>query len=251
MRVSNTIEGPDRIEQRGDSYPDQRPDGAQRVRSQQVGKVAAQLCVPSRAGQWAWGFFAWPNMQPMLSAGVAPMSEAYGVGAKQALAPLTEGRAAPLGTAHAKSVEPQAATGGAPLGSQAQVNLRKDVLHHTGRSCSTGTAISCLSAWLARGADSMGQGSGASGCHEPCSRCWGQCSEELEADAQRSLQGPTGLQTDDGRLSVPAWHSGGRHKHVCMKQAVCIRGTWYSIPSGDCQHCNMLNDPEAHPCNAV
>ena len=185
MRVSNTIEGPDRIEQRGDSYPDQRPDGAQRVRSQQVGKVAAQLCVPSRAGQWAWGFFAWPNMQSMLSAGVAPMSEAYGVGAKQALAPLTEGRAAPPGTAHAKSVEPQAATGGAPLGSQAQVNLRKDVLQHTGRSCSTGTAISCLSAWLARAADSMGQGSGASGCDEPCSRCWGQCSEALEADAQR------------------------------------------------------------------
>ena len=78
------------------------------------------------------------------------MSEAYGVGAKQALAPLTEGHAAPLG-ARAKWVEPQAATGVAPP----QVTLQQDELQHTGYPCSIVTARPCLSLWLARRADSM------------------------------------------------------------------------------------------------
>ena len=80
------------------------------------------------------------------------MSEAYGVGAKQALAPLTEGHAAPLG-AHARGVEPHTATGGAAPGGQTQVNLQQNELQHTRHSCSIGTASPCLSAWLARGGD--------------------------------------------------------------------------------------------------
>ena len=131
--------------------------------ARQAGKRVAVCCVPSWARQGTWGLcLGRPTMQPMLSAGAAPMSEAYGVGAKQALAPLTEGRAAPMG-AHAKGAEPQAVTGGAPPGSQAQVTLNKNELQHLRHSRFIREASPCLSAWLARGADNQGRGNGASG----------------------------------------------------------------------------------------
>ena len=62
------------------------------------------------------------------------MSEVYGVGAKQALAPLTEGHAAPMGV----RAKPQATTGVAPPGSQAQVTLKQNELQHTRHCCSIG-----------------------------------------------------------------------------------------------------------------